>query len=344
MISETFRNLILCLFLTVGCTGKSIHDSQVFPEYDYNSISEWESIQQITMNVETWYSSKDNEAIYLPQPRGIVQVSQDKFWVSDVMVSGIYEFNSKGEYSHQVIGKGKGPKEVMRPFAMAAYHSNENDYIYVLDGDQQSILKLDEFGNELTRVYTPSVSNKAMTDYPIIIDENSLIWHTFNREDYTLSEWDSTGHFKKGWVKRIIPLGEQPEMLNAVLYDICAETGTFSYVYRGLPLVFFHNKNEKTVININPEVNLEKIISRKSRDEFNSVSTIIKGIAFQDDYIYTGIDNILTVIPVNKNEPIKKLTLINENGEPIIYHFMNKVNKSIFFIDGYNSIIYRMNL
>src|SRR5690606_23605466 len=150
-----------------------------------------------TIMVDTWFNSAMDTSVYLSQPRGIVQVSEDKFWVSDVMLGGIYEFNSQGKYSHQVISRGKGSNEVIRPFAMSAYHSNGTNEVYIFDGDQQLFLILDEYGNEKKRVITSSVSYKAMIDFPIIINKNSLLWHSFNREDYTLSEWGSTGKFKK---------------------------------------------------------------------------------------------------------------------------------------------------
>ncbi|MEX0598657.1 MAG: 6-bladed beta-propeller [Candidatus Paceibacterota bacterium] len=203
MTSVSTRNIIIAYFFLIsGCAGKAdnVIEADLFSRFQYYTIEDWASVKHSSIEVETWYNSQKDSAVYLSQPRSIIEVSDNKFWVSDVMSGSIREFTANGNYSHQVIGRGKGPNEVIRPFALGKYESGDKNLIYVFDGDQQLYIKLDEDGNELARVNTPSISYKAMIDFPVIIDEDRLIWHTFNQDEFTLSEWDSLGNFRKGWV------------------------------------------------------------------------------------------------------------------------------------------------
>lgn len=334
--------LLIGLNILVNCTNAK--EQPLFLQAELTNINEWSTVTSDTLIFDTFYDINKVEDVIISQANSIVEVSDKKFWVADYL-GKVVELNEKGEFSKSILQNGKGPSEILKPLGLA---KGVNNTVLAVDGGQQILIKLDATGKEINRISTPSISTISMVDNPLITSSNSIIWNKVLHSDYALIEWDSTGNFKQGLVKNIIPPGKQPIMLNSLAYDYNLTKKRLVYAFKGLPVLFIKDDNQTaSAINLDTDIqknDLEKLIEVKTDDGSNGVKTKIKGVFITNNATVAAIQNQLLYIPNKTSSDIIKYELLSTDRETIKFHYVNKTENHLFLIDVYNRKIYRTSI
>lgn len=339
-----FSLFFLGLIVSCNKTEKERTLLSVISDRTQYSLSDWSGVSSDTMMVDLFYDANSgSSSVFMSQPRTIIEIDPNTYWVADVGQGAVYELNAKGQLKKKVLSRGEGPNEIIRPYGMAAQFRPKDSTIIILDGESQSLSYYDPNGVEIRRFTSPNVSPQLMIDHPMIVDSNSIYWQNSSNPDFTLSEWDSLGNFRKGVIPRVINMGSQPETLNNTVYRFTADQKDLIYSYQGLPLVFQNSQGSNTVINLDGSKSTEEHLLRYSElpeNEFNGVRMLVKGIAALNSGSYVGYQNGLVFLPQDKSSSVINYDLIFDN-ESIIYHFLFQTKNNLFFVDGYNNRIYQ---
>jgi|DeeseametaMP0958_FD_contig_101_368476_length_1335_multi_8_in_0_out_0_1 hypothetical protein len=338
------KNLILFLgfFLTASCVDKQKDIS--FLQKEITSINDWYQTVSDTLYIDTFYDVETSNDILLEQVNSVIEISKEKFWVSDFL-GKVIELDANGRFTKTILKTGKGPQEVLKPIGLTKSSDNT---IYVFDGGQQIFIELDTLGNELKRVKNASIPSTVMSISPVVLDENRLLWNKIFHDKFALIEWDSLGNFKEGWIENIIPLGKQPIMLNNLVYDYDYKMNTLLYAFKPLPIIFMRNEvNETNGVYLGQEINLrelEEITSEKKEDGNNGVKNLIKAVFKVGSNTVVAYNNNILVLPDNKTNAVVEFVLANDSNEKPIFHYGYKTQHHFFLIDAYNRKIYNIPL
>ncbi|HKK25585.1 MAG TPA: hypothetical protein VJ941_08165 [Gracilimonas sp.] len=338
--------LIMCVF--ISCSENKLNylsKIKKIDEFEYTVLNEWKEVYKDSLKVQSWYSSGNDSTYFISRLSNIEEINEQKFWVYDYIQGKVFEFNEEGLITNEILETGKGPQEVLKPFSIDRYIEKEDTLVYVFDGGNKSIIKLNTNGNELGRVYSESITERMMDAQVEILNVNSFIYPNYSTEKYSLIEFDSAGNFKKGWVNRLVPLGKQPVTYNDVAFLVNQDQELFIYSYQGLPLVFVTHGNRKFVLNLEPKVEISSIntpLEFKEENEGLAVKKLIRTISTIDDYILVNYLSELILIPFDKNNRIIRYKLIDENGNLLKFHFMEVTQNYIFLINGFKGKMYRL--
>lgn len=339
----------VCFLLFLGCQEPQLKYLEKVPkvyDFEYLEPNDWKHVYIDTAVVQTWYSSSDSSKFFIAHPSNMVEVGEQEFWVSDYVQGEVLKLDMNGSVIEKVLSSGRGPSEIIRPYAMNVLFTINDTTIYILDGESKSILGVDKSGVVKKRVYSRSIENRLMESDFKAVQKNSLLYPNYSEEHYALSEYDSLGNFKKGLVERIIPIGKQPITYNDVVFDLRPKENLFAYAYQGLPLVFVENPGLGFLLNLQPGKEISKIntpLEIKNEEAALSVKKLIRAVSIEQNQLMVGYQSELVIVPFDRTQPIHWYDLIDENGEPVAFHFMEITQNHLFLINGYRGIIYSLN-
>lgn len=333
------------ILLFTNCTNNRSQYLKQIPDIDKYTIIDksMNAEESKSLLAELWYNPENLEDHYLSSIKCLEEVG-DYIWICDPMKSEVVSYTEDGQFHKQILGKGKGPLEVVYP--SASFSNNSDSIFYIYDSDQTKILGLTKEG-DLKQVITSKFLPSGVLDNSFkSVNRNSFYWNTYSKQNYSLFEWDSLGKPKQGLVKRIIPLGYNPVTHNAVTFDI--KNNLFVYAYKGLPLVFIENESDLNVINLLPNTKLEEINTDLTPIPFSvqkmtSVNNLIRSIDIAEDKIYINYLSTLLIYDLNM-ESLKKFEFIDADEKELKFHKMHFTDKYIYISNSFNLKIHRLSI
>lgn len=338
------RNLFLfCGLILINCATPEKYNSEILDD-NFSEIDILLDLPTDTLILDVFYDIETSEDIIINQANSIIEISSEKFWVSDFL-GKVVELDNTGSYRATILQTGKGPNEILKPIGMTKNLDNE---VYIFDGGQLLFVKLDTSGNELRRINSKSLSSSAMIDQPIVINQNKILWKKIFHSEYALIEWDSLGNFSKGMVNSLVKPGENPAMLNNLVYDYDISTKTLTYAFKPLPSIFI-KKSDKIIkqINLHEEITdysfAQKVNDIKER-KTNRVSNLIKEVFLLKEGTLVAYQNNVLFLPNDENKEMRSYQLFDKTNNKAIFHYAVKTANYLFLIDSYNKKIYRVEL
>ncbi len=338
---------LLILLITSACEKPRPAYVEGIPDinlYSYLTTHDWNGVVNDTLVAETWYDPSHNEAL-IRQFGSVLDIGNGNVWVSDQMKGTILEFDQKGTFVRNVFSAGRGPSEFVRPVSMAMNKTSGSKDVYVLDDGQKMIAKVSLDGVELQRFFFKEMPYMFNGNKLSVLGDNEFMWPTFN-QDYALSSRDTLDQILANRVKLVIPRGYNPIVHNNLEYDI--KDTAFLYAYQGIPLIFVAIDNQRIVINLEPDKNLEEvgtpITLLPATDSSVSVQFLIRGVALFDDHILVISKISLYRIPLDRSKSITVSSFIDETGQKVAFHPAYFTGQSLFMANYQSGKIYRLRL
>lgn len=340
--------LVLIVFLILSCTqGKPKYVYQIpsHDSFDYISIYSWSGIRYDTTRVELWYDSKKEDGVILSMVTDIMETSNGTFWVTDVTTGKLLEFDANGNFVRELFRKGRGPSEVIRPVSLGKILNKNEETIYIIDTDQQMIMVSDLNGNEKSRYHLKDLPNSFGGNKLTVLNENEFLWPT-HRQDFVLSKRDSLGNITENLIKRIIPSGYQPSMHNNIAYDFTNndKESIFLYAYQGIPIVMAKIGEDRIMINLEPNSDLESLNTSLELLPLNepvTVSVLIREVFFSKNTIWVAYKTNLYEIPLDMNSEITIHTFVDNEGEQVMYQPLFNADSNLFLVNFNSARIYK---
>lgn len=339
----TFLNLL-------GCTDKKPNYISEIPDYeifDYVTINDWRAINHDTTTIHLWYDSEINTR-HLRMVSDILHTDLDTYWVADILSGNILEFNSNGQFIRELFSSGRGPSEVLNPISLDKIHIDGEQFIYIMDVNQQMLLISNLMANEVKRHYIQGIPTLWAAQKLTVLNSNEFIWPNV-MQDFVLSKRDTSGNQTENLAKALIPLGFQPVMHNVVKYDYSKDSDSpyLIYAYHGLPIVMAYINDKAIMINLEPEIQSEDLTTSLTPlplEQQVTVFSMIHSLFFHNDSIWIAYKTNLIKIPIDKEKPISIITFIDINGEKITLHPSQKVGDFFTIVNNRKSKIYKKSL
>jgi|GEM_PF-3558947 len=330
----------ICL---LNCSSADNYFSNQLSE-DFTEIDIQLELSKDTLFLELFYDVGSSDDVLINQANSIVEVSKNKYWVSDFL-GQVVELDNSGNFIATILETGSGPNEILKPIGMG---KSPNGDIYVLDSALMAYVVLDTSGNEIRRVPTKSISTSVMVDQPTVLASNRILWKKILHPEFSLVEWDSLGNFSQGIIDNLVKPGETHVMLNNVVYDFDSSSNAFLYAYKPIPTLF-ERKSGKISRQINlvgseSDYDFNSKVTEIKNQNTNRVSNLIKEVFWLKDGILVAHENYVTYLPEGNFTQPKSYQLFNSNGEKAVYHYAGKTSAYLFLFDAFNKRIYRVNL
>ncbi|WP_103665638.1 6-bladed beta-propeller [Gracilimonas amylolytica] len=340
--------LFLIAFTFIHCSQQKPKHVYEIPDHDsfeYISIDSWSGIRNDTTLVELWYDSKKDDGVILSMVTDIMETSNGTYWVTDVTTGKLLEFDISGGFIRELFRKGRGPSEVIRPVSLGKTLNKNEETIYIIDTDQQMILVSDLNGNEKSRYHLKDLPNSFGGNKLTVLNENEFLWPTY-RQDFVLSKRDSLGNVTENLIQRIVPSGYQPSMHNNIAYDMTdGEAGLILlYAYQGIPMIMAKIGDDKIMINLEPDSDLESLNTSLELLPLNepvTVSVLIREVFFSKNTIWVAYKTNLYEIPLDMNSEIIIHTFVDNKGEQVVYQPLFNTGSNIFLVNFNSARIYK---
>lgn len=346
-VKSHFGLALLFAFLNFACSKPRPAYIEAIPdisEYSYQTIHDWNGLVNDTLVAQTWYDPSDNEAL-IRQVGSVLDLGNGNVWMSDQLNGSILEFDQQGSFIRNVFSEGRGPSEFVRPISMAVNPNAGSSDVYILDDRQNMVSRVSSDGVEIRRYFFKEMPFMFHGNKLSVLGENEFVWPTFNH-DYALSSRDTLDRIVNHIIKPIIPRGSHPLTLNTLEYHFDGET--FLHAYQGIPLIFVNTGDQKFVLNLEPDKNLEQIgipLSQlPSNDSSVAVPALIRGVVLFDNHIIVVSKISLYRIPLDRKKPITVSSLMDEGGQSIAFHLAYITGQSIYMSNQRSGIVYRMRL
>lgn len=170
----------------------------------------------------------------------------DSLYILDQAQNSIFVANKSGNIKRKMAKQGKGPGEFMRPTGMAT----NGKRVFICDSKNERINMYDEKFHPLISIPAiPMVTGKNMTVSDSILyffDRSSPTNSNDLVEQYSIyPTLKEKGHL----IPRLLPLGQQPIVVNNVVFDANSE-GYLVAGYQSLFHLFLYTSNRKLIHSI----------------------------------------------------------------------------------------------
>lgn len=200
-------------------------------------------------------------------------------------------------------------------------------------------------GEEIYRIHNEHILSEFFNNRLIANQDNSFIVPLMNHKRHVLGVIDQNGNLVDSFVNRIVPLGYQPVTHNRVYYDIEFGNKIIVYAYHGLPLIFLKGLDEanKKVFDFRPDLELRDYnisLTPIPMEERVSVKSIVRDLFINGNKIYFRLENEIIILNYEKGFVEYVISLVDEEGYPMIFQQMIYSNGTFFLINRFTSDIY----
>ncbi|MBO6793817.1 MAG: hypothetical protein JJ895_07900 [Balneolaceae bacterium] len=311
----------------------------------YEYLDDLENRKTVSDTIITY--SIPTDSVLISAIGDVEEISKYKLWVSDNVLGNIYEFDLSDSRFEKIYVRGRGPNQVISPTLLSKESIRGDSIVYILDTNQKSLILSSLYGNDLNRYYIKEIPGAIRANKMFIQNENSFHWPIYSDDHFLLANFDTLGNLKEKYIRRLIPLGKQPENHNTIFFDYDQTGENFAYAYIGIPLIFIETSNNKVVINLLPNAELEELnvgLDILPYETNTKVNRVIRSLDIYRDRLIIGLNNEIFVVSIDEFKIMKKIKLIDQNRTPLIYHSIKVSGEHLYLINLFNSTISRVNL
>ena len=330
-----------------GCTNNQ-------PDY-LNKIAELDDveyktfdIQQAkwgdTLEVSPWLNPEDARQVAI-QHLGDMTSFGVGYMISDWARGNIFRVDKHAQLIDTLAKKGKGPGDFMNPAAISRFITTEDTLYYVLDTGLNLLKKINSSGDIKEAWGHTSLPHSSWLNQ-LSITKKHVFWATQHIKENVLIKAQLDGKVVGRTIDRLIPLGKQPYTYNSIVFDISMDETEMVFAYSGLPIIFYHNKETKTAINLQPKKEIEDLntpLEIMSENERVTVENLVRAVyLLSDDKLLVNYNS--KIITLRTDGSRGRVNSLVANGEVVKFHKMIKVETYLFMINLFSGEIYRLEL
>jgi len=306
------------------------------------------TFEEVKVNlIPSLFISGSGQTEYFIRTPFWVEKVNDNIWISDPTKGEIIEFNNKGNFIGLIATSGHGPGELQQP---ASIHFGNNtsifsDTVLVLDSGLKSILLFTLEGDEISRINNELILSEFFNNRILAFRNDSFLVPLMNHDKHVLGIIDQNGDLVDSFVNRIVPLGYQPVTHNRVYFDIETTENKIVYAYHGLPLIFLEglDHNSKIIFDFRPEKELREYnveLTPQPRNVRAPVNSITRDLFINKNKIFFRLENEIIVYNYEYGTVEHVITLVDEEGFPMIFQQMIYSDGTFFLINRFTSDIF----
>lgn len=296
---------------------------------------------KISLTPRLFISGSNQTENFIGTPFWIEKI-KDEIWVADPLKGEVLAFEKNGGFSRIIAAKGRGPGELQQPASIFYdnHHSLSTDKVSILDTGLKSIVQYTFTGEEVKRIQNEHILSEFFGNRLLAFQEDAFLVPLMNHERHLLGTINQNGDLVDSFVNRLVPLGYQPVTHNRVYFDVEFSQMTIAYAYHGLPLIFLESldRENKTIYDFRPEMKLSEYnadLTPLPMQEMVSVRSITKDLFINENEIYFRLENEIIVFNHEEGYVDKVISLVDEEGFPMIFS-----DGTFFLINRFTSDIY----
>lgn len=349
--------VIISLYILVSFFTFSSCSTDNRPEY-ISKIPEIESFTymsildnnfeeaKVNLTPKLFTSDTEQEENFIGTPFWIEKIN-DEIWIADPLKGEVLAFEKDGTFSRLIAAKGRGPSEVQQPASIFYGNkpSSSSDRVWVLDSGLKSVIWFSMEGEEISRIHNEHIMSEFFNNRIIAHPHDSFLIPLMNHERHVLGVINQNGKLVDSFINRIVPLGYQPFTHNRVYFDVEFGENKIAYAYHGLPLVFIEGlgQESKVLYDFRPKTELREYnvdLTPIPMQERVSVRSITRDLFINGNKIFFRLENEIIVFNYEKDHVEHVISLVDEEGFPMIIQQMIYSNGTFFLINRFTSDIF----